>query len=1071
MSNYTQLGGPEYDCVIETATRLGQPFAWIGPEHPEYGRWLVELCRSAGATRLAEFGTQCGGSGIPLARYCKEVGGSLDVHDVGEEKGSDTLTIFMETARSLGLADVVRHHRGRAQDCHVGPVDFVHIDHEKSDYRRCFESVLPMLSDGGIVVFHDADGHAEEFVAQIAQDYDLEFNHEVDGGAAMYRHSLDSSGLTFPLRGVAAQVMTHKEGPFLGAVLEMLVGKVERVYVMEERRPMFDNDAGTNWRTSFVVEEFLSAHPEARDAVFYAETDTGERGPAQEARRRTEALEMAQRSGFRWMWIVDADELYTDAEARALWEWFLPRAEKGARAAKASWYTYWKTMRTRIEPVERFRPTIIARTDSKALLARDMDVSAGALEVPPEVCMVRHYSWVRTPAETLRKIKSWGHAHQVVEGWFEKVYVGGQETDLHPTEPAAYERAVPCDLPQPEVLAAHPWNGLDRVTDADAIPSKLNVKAVVLHHNTPETADALFEKLSDAFDVELVDSGSSPDKTPVNMTVSLPNVYWEGVWEEAMRRWGHYDVLWVIGGDVSLCAEAAEYRDAIERAYPFGCWSPAVNGRAHPFMQASEGDGTLARVVNVEGMAMAVSGELARAVGRRFEVSTKVGFGQDFWLCAKARGEGMPNYVDGTVEVFHPHPIGYDEGDAHSRMDVAFGARFGPDYRRTLFSYREDFQGNLFKETQDMGDKKLTIAGVDNGWGVKEFTRITADFPECRLLIMRKGVSDFSSETPAEVVDYDPDMKEVLKADIALFPRVGAANREEFARVFSAGIPVVANVNHNNNLIEHEVDGFVYGNESWAKGWLRKLVNEEGLRLRIGGRAAQKAEALRQEHEARDGADKPAEAATPAPRAKGSRDCVVTVITPTFRRDPRVVSRCLDCVRLQTLADVEQLVCSDGAPEPQIASLVGGLGDSRITYHHTTVKKAGDFGNVVRSEMLAKASGEFVLFMDDDNLILPHYLERMVGAIRESGKDFAVCRVVHFGPLRPEATGHPPQVLTGIPVKLHHVDPLQVVVRTEAMRQVGWDTEKGYLADGHTLQALGEKFEHVEVPEVLGFHM
>ena len=39
------------------------------------------------------------------------------------------------------------------------------------------------------------------------------------------------------------------------------------------------------------------------------------------------------------------------------------------------------------------------------------------------------------------------------------------------------------------------------------------------------------------------------------------------------------------------------------------------------------------------------------------------------------------------------------------------------------------------------------------------------------------------------------------------------------------------------------------------------------------------------------------------------------------------------------------------------------------------------------------------------------------------------------------------------------------------MQEVGWNTEQGYLADGHTLQALGEKYEHVEVPEVLGFHM
>jgi hypothetical protein len=177
-------------------------------------------------------------------------------------------------------------------------------------------------------------------------------------------------------------------------------------------------------------------------------------------------------------------------------------------------------------------------------------------------------------------------------------------------------------------------------------------------------------------------------------------------------------------------------------------------------------------------------------------------------------------------------------------------------------------------------------------------------------------------------------------------------------------------------------------------------------------------------------------------------------------------------VQLQTVTNIEQLVCSDGAPESAIASLVGSIADERITYHHTTVKKPGDYGNTVRSEMLARARGDYILFMDDDNLILPDYLEKMIKAIEESGKDFAVCRVVHFGPLNEEQYGKkPPVVLTGLPVKLYHVDPLQILVKRAAMQDIGWETEKGYLADGHTLQALGDKFEHVEVADVLGFHM
>ena len=95
----------------------------------------------------------------------------------------------------------------------------------------------------------------------------------------------------------------------------------------------------------------------------------------------------------------------------------------------------------------------------------------------------------------------------------------------------------------------------------------------------------------------------------------------------------------------------------------------------------------------------------------------------------------------------------------------------------------------------------------------------------------------------------------------------------------------------------------------------------------------------------------------------------------------------------------------------------------------------------------------------------------MIAALEESGKDFAICRVMHFGPLNTQVVGHPPQVLTGIPPRLYHVDPLQVLVKRDVMQAIGWDTEKGYCADGHTLEELGTKHEYVEVKEVLGVHV
>ena len=197
---------------------------------------------------------------------------------------------------------------------------------------------------------------------------------------------------------------------------------------------------------------------------------------------------------------------------------------------------------------------------------------------------------------------------------------------------------------------------------------------------------------------------------------------------------------------------------------------------------------------------------------------------------------------------------------------------------------------------------------------------------------------------------------------------------------------------------------------------------------------------------------------------------LVTVITPTYRRDPNIIKRCIDCMKLQTLTSWEQMVCSDGGEEEQAKKVVQEANDPRVIYCNIGTKKEGDFGNTVRSMMLALARGQYVLFFDDDNIILPHYLERMTKAISQSGTDFAVCQLMHFGPLN-EAAGKPPIVLKGDPVKLYHIDPLQILVKTEVMKKVGWDTEVGYLSDGVSLEKLGDGYKHTRVEEVLGVHV
>lgn len=852
--------------------------------------------------------------------------------------------------------------------------------------------------------------------------------------------------------GIAAFIMAMDEGPFLEYAIRSVSTIADTVYVFECVEPW----SGCDVERTGLTKEIVDSVSETVDNVKYIELPAGmtyDTPEGTETTQRNWAMSVMEADGHDWIWLVDADEVYDSREAEALWDWFSDVIEHNPETlgARASWYTYWRSMHWVVSPPEPFMPSVILHSSCRLEQIRVMDKQSESkvANVPSDVCMVHHFSWTKRPHQIYRKISSWGHTDDVQTDWFENKFLAwnpGEGENFHPTVPEHYKRIERRSFELPDVVQNHPWISTEVISDSD-------IKPIILNHNNPENADCLYSRLKTAFpDVELWDSGSPKEGIPENITEAFANIYWEGAWREAMRRYADREVVWILGCDLGLKQSAEKYRQAIETSIPFGCWSPAIDGRAHDFMQEEYCDGRCG-VTNVEGMGLAVSGELIRTIRARFAVSTVIGFGQDFWLCAKARENNMTNFVDGRVSVKHPPGIGYNEEKAHQLMEAAFSARYGRDFRRTLFEYSSDFTHNLEEKKSDMSEQ-LTIATVDNGWGARAFDQITSNFPECRRVIMRKGISRFEDEVDAEVMDYDENLTVLREADILLFTRIGPMNVHEMEQMMGEGKPVVADVRFHNNRISHEKDGFVYGNGMWAVHWLNHLVNNKDTRDKIGETARNKF------------AHK-----VPENQHQTEKQITATVITPTYKRDPETVKRAIDCMKLQTMTDWEHLICSDGICEDNIKQLVDELNDSRVKYNYTEKRIEGDYGNIVRSEMLQKARGKYVVFMDDDNLIMPHYLERMINAIEESEKDFAVCRIVHFGPLREDIAGKPPQVLTGIPVELHRVDSLQVVARRDAIQDIGWDTENGYLADGYTLQALGNNYEYVEVPEILGYHM
>jgi cellulose synthase/poly-beta-1,6-N-acetylglucosamine synthase-like glycosyltransferase len=84
---------------------------------------------------------------------------------------------------------------------------------------------------------------------------------------------------------------------------------------------------------------------------------------------------------------------------------------------------------------------------------------------------------------------------------------------------------------------------------------------------------------------------------------------------------------------------------------------------------------------------------------------------------------------------------------------------------------------------------------------------------------------------------------------------------------------------------------------------------------------------------------------------------------------------------------------SDGA-DARVDALVAGYGDPRIRAYRT--RRVGWWGNHQRNSALKFATGELVLFLDDDNVLYPNCLETMVRAFSSPEIGYVVCPV-RFG--------------------------------------------------------------------------
>lgn len=112
---------------------------------------------------------------------------------------------------------------------------------------------------------------------------------------------------------------------------------------------------------------------------------------------------------------------------------------------------------------------------------------------------------------------------------------------------------------------------------------------------------------------------------------------------------------------------------------------------------------------------------------------------------------------------------------------------------------------------------------------------------------------------------------------------------------------------------------------------------------------------------------------------------LISVILNTYNRAP-LLPRAVESVLAQTHYDFELVVADDGSTDCTPA-LVAEFSDRRVRY----VRQDNTGLSAARNLGVASSSGRYVTFLDDDDEVLPGWLEAFAGVISSSACGVACC--------------------------------------------------------------------------------
>ena len=112
----------------------------------------------------------------------------------------------------------------------------------------------------------------------------------------------------------------------------------------------------------------------------------------------------------------------------------------------------------------------------------------------------------------------------------------------------------------------------------------------------------------------------------------------------------------------------------------------------------------------------------------------------------------------------------------------------------------------------------------------------------------------------------------------------------------------------------------------------------------------------------------------------------VSIIVPIYKVEP-YIARCLDSIKAQSFTDYEVIMIDDGTPDRSADIAEKYTNDPRFKLYSQANAGVGS----VRNRGLSLAKGEYIAFVDSDDMIKADHLEKLYKAAKENDADIVCC--------------------------------------------------------------------------------